>query len=134
VHLLDASAADFRRIVDVNRPGSFLCAQAAARIMITQQQCNPNPRQRPQFQFPLPKTKLPKATPSCHLFTGIWVKDVTCYAYSGYTNEQAAMMNNKAEYGRYALWQLIAAVSQHQLQVGDPLDPPASQRQIPWEW
>ena len=31
---LDASAAEWRRVVDVNQTGSFLCAQAAARHMI----------------------------------------------------------------------------------------------------
>jgi sorbose reductase len=32
---LDASAAEWRRVVDVNQTGSFLCAQAAARYMIS---------------------------------------------------------------------------------------------------
>ena len=74
VHLLNVSAIDFRRVVDVDLLGSFLCAQAAARIMITQQQCQPLPTNDPNSNCPCRKQKLPKVALSCHLFTGIWVK------------------------------------------------------------
>lgn len=33
VHSMDVSAADWRRVVDVNTTGSFLCAQSVARVM-----------------------------------------------------------------------------------------------------
>jgi hypothetical protein len=62
VHLPDASATDFRHVVDVNIPGSFLCVQAAARIMITQQQCNLQPP--PTIPSPIPfyqKQSFPKS-------------------------------------------------------------------------
>ncbi|KAH8816499.1 hypothetical protein F5884DRAFT_225652 [Xylogone sp. PMI_703] len=35
-HALDLSAAEFRRTIDVNTTGSFLCAQAVARLMVEQ--------------------------------------------------------------------------------------------------
>jgi hypothetical protein len=54
-----------------------------------------------------------------------------CYVYKGYTSDQAAITDNKVEYGRYVLWQQIAAVSQHQLQAGDPLDPLPSETDTP---
>ncbi|WQF86372.1 Putative short-chain dehydrogenase/reductase SDR, NAD(P)-binding domain superfamily [Colletotrichum destructivum] len=36
VHALDMPAAQFRRILDVNTTGAFICAQAAARLMVRQ--------------------------------------------------------------------------------------------------
>jgi sorbose reductase len=38
VHSIDTTATEFRRIIDVNLMGSVLCAQAAARYMIAQNQ------------------------------------------------------------------------------------------------
>lgn len=39
VHSISASASQFRRIVDINLTGSFLCAQAAAKHMIESKTC-----------------------------------------------------------------------------------------------
>lgn len=36
VHALDMPAAQFRKIVDINTTGAFICAQAAARVMVRQ--------------------------------------------------------------------------------------------------
>lgn len=36
VHSMDVGAADWRRVLDVNTTGSFLCAQSVARVMQTQ--------------------------------------------------------------------------------------------------
>ncbi|KAF6816400.1 short chain dehydrogenase reductase family [Colletotrichum sojae] len=36
VHALDMPAAQFRKIIDINTTGAFICAQAAARVMVRQ--------------------------------------------------------------------------------------------------